>query len=193
MSTTAAILELLVIGVQALIWVLMLACAVFGVDWMTSPLVRDFLTPAKELIGVLALCVAYPLGVLVDEFADEVVFGERYRAMRKKMLGEPLMFTLLMEPRVVPVRFYFDYSRTRIRLVRSACVNAFAMAVAGAALCVRVQGGWRGGLGVLFALVLAWSFWKAWGSIQWNQFDKTRRAAIHVGVEVCDNDPGVAT
>ena len=192
MSTTAAILELLVIGVQAMVWLLMLACAVFGVEWV-RPFLKDDLPQFKEFLGVLALCVAYPLGVLVDEFADEVVFGPRYKRMREKMLGEPLLFTLLMDPRVAPVRFYFDYGRTRIRLVRSACVNAFATGVAGAALAVRVQGGWRGVVGVFAALILSWFFWKAWGSIQWNQFDKTLRAKAKVGVEVCDKGPGVAT
>ena len=145
MSTTAAILELLVIGIQSLIWLAMLIVAIFGPNWLP----KDFLLLYKDYLGIIGLSFAYPLGVMIDEFADEVVFGRIYRKLRDAKLGGPKMFELMMETQVAPVRMYFDYSRTKIRLVRSTCVNFWMGAVVGAVLVVRLQLGWNGWICVI--------------------------------------------
>jgi hypothetical protein len=179
MSTTAAILELLVIGVQALVWMGLLVCSIFGFGWASESwfvAYKDYAT----VLGIAVLCFAYPLGVAVDEFADEVVFRRPYLRMRHRITGKPSIFLLLMDPKAAGARWYFDYTRTKIRLVRSSCVNCWLIAICGALLVHRQQLGGNGWIGVIWATAVGLAFFASWFPIQRHQLEKAKEARFKV-------------
>src|SRR3954453_23996190 len=69
MNTTNLIVELIVIGVGASIWVSLLILALFGYTWIPG---KDLLaTPA--LILAPGLAIVYLLGVVTDRLSDSLL------------------------------------------------------------------------------------------------------------------------
>ncbi len=68
MSTTAILVEILIIGMQAMVWLVLLVLSVFGYKWLpdTAAAVKGW----EPAVSVLALGLCYTLGILVDRVAD---------------------------------------------------------------------------------------------------------------------------
>ncbi len=142
MNTTALVAEILVVGIQALVWVGLLTGALLGamcapeVSWQE---LRDWVTPIS--VGLLAF--AYTLGIMVDRLADSATRGlwnvyfprikgfAALRATVRKAGGEPAEF--------------LDYQRSRVRIARATCFN-LVLTILVAAL---VGPGWVRGLAFL--------------------------------------------
>ena|GEM_PF-2555239 len=74
MGTTLIIVELVIIGFQVLVWVALL----LGLDWIPFAKLKDWI----PLVGVLALALAYTLGIVFDRF-----FGFFTSKIQKKLLN----------------------------------------------------------------------------------------------------------
>jgi hypothetical protein len=68
MATTAMFIEILIIGLQAVVWLALLAASIFG----TKSVQLQNLSDWETLIVVLVFAIAYVLGILVDRLADTV-------------------------------------------------------------------------------------------------------------------------
>lgn len=78
MNTTNLFVELIVIGVFAAAWVVLLLLACFGIPpWLTADLLNIF-------TAVPILAVVYVLGVITDRFADWVFEKLFFKRLREK-------------------------------------------------------------------------------------------------------------
>jgi len=138
LPTTAAVLEILIVGVEALIWLSLLVLAVLprSVDTGTF-------AGSSALAIALAGLLAYALGVVVDRAADSL-----YTYLRKTKFGETIlqgwigdppsprpvppvgaMRLRTMAPDDGPARF-LEYQRSRLRIARATAFNlSFALVV----------------------------------------------------------------
>ena len=66
MTTTAMFIEILIIGLQAVVWIALLAASIFG----TKSVQLQNLSDWETLIIVLVFAIAYVLGTLVDRVTD---------------------------------------------------------------------------------------------------------------------------
>ncbi|MBW4556914.1 MAG: hypothetical protein KME59_13385 [Trichormus sp. ATA11-4-KO1] len=79
MSTTALVIEHLITGLQAVIWLLLLVLTAFGWNWINLTVLKDFTT----ILTFVGLAVVYPIGIFVDELAD-FVFKPWMKRIRRK-------------------------------------------------------------------------------------------------------------
>jgi hypothetical protein len=182
MSTTNLFVELIVIGVGAAAWLVLLVLSVFGWRWLPALNLPAML----ELIPTLSMI--YLLGILTDRVAD-VLFERRwvgrlrrdffptaadYHRARVVILTESERLAELLE-----------YGRSRLRICRGWAINAALIVVAlngfvwsqlnGHALQSRIA--LVGSL--LFAGIAALSFF-AWRAIVLTEYRKVADQSAHL-------------
>ncbi len=127
MSTTALVIEHLIVGLQAAIWLSLLVLTVFGWGWINLTVIKDFI----PIITFLVIAVVYPIGIFVDELAD-FVFKPWMRRIRRERFRLECVPTdhsnltamdLLLKTNDEFVLTYFNYIRVRIRVSRSTAIN----------------------------------------------------------------------
>ncbi|MBM3736152.1 MAG: hypothetical protein FJW39_10230 [Acidobacteria bacterium] len=198
MNTSAVFIEHLIIGIQALCWIAVGMLSLFGNGWY-SP---DVLTTYKDynvIISVILLCAAYPLGIALDTFADEIIFQKWADRIAARDGVQPKLFEALLDRRAQGGQFLFNYGRARLRLLRSSAVNAFLLLCAGLLLRIRhhevVPAQWADGVyRALFFLPLlaAAVFAYAWMLVHRNQVSKARRLHDELGRISTQTGPGTA-
>jgi hypothetical protein len=113
--TATAVVEILVVGIQTELWLALLACA-FSPDGHRSAV--STLKELKEwapLGTVLALALAYGLGVIVDRWADSMF----PRTALEKL---PRMRLTVMHKSEGLAKF-LEYQRSRLRIARGTVFN----------------------------------------------------------------------
>jgi len=125
MTTTALLIEHLISGVQATVWLILLSLTVFGYHWFNI----DNLKRTEAYFIPLLLAIAYPLGVFVDNLADDL-FKRTERKLTSKVIElEGLKGIRLTMMQVMGnadrdfAREYLAYVRSRVRLSRSTALN----------------------------------------------------------------------
>jgi hypothetical protein len=68
MSTTSILVEILIIGMQASVWLSIVILSLFGYQWVPSSLA--LVKGWEALLSVLGLGLCYTLGIFVDRAAD---------------------------------------------------------------------------------------------------------------------------
>jgi len=182
MSTTNLFVELIVIGVGAATWVVLLVLALFGYAWV--PVDRLFSPPA----AIPLLAVVYVLGIISDRIAD-VVFQWRwnddlldlhysdradYFSDRRRILTQSERFSELLE-----------YGRSRLRICRGWAFNSVLIAVALNAFLWSIKGeqgfAWAVSIaGSVSMLVFALAAWFAWRKLVMNEYRKIREQAEYL-------------
>jgi hypothetical protein len=134
MSTTAIFVEILVIGVQAAVWVTILVLNFFGYDWFVIS--QSSLEKWTGLLTIFIIAFCYTLGIVVDRVADGF-----FMIVRPLVLVKPR--NLLMKFRWVKDRFEkssqdkrmqilikedkatecLEYIRSRLRIMRATVLN----------------------------------------------------------------------
>ena len=130
MATTVLIVEHVLSGIQ-FAFVFALACIlVLGAPDQIPVLDSNWLIP----VTILGLAIVYPIGVLVDEFADLVSSG-REKTIRETVFannGLPTsvhLIDLLVHHDSSFLDSYFGYLRMRIRIARSAGLNFLLLTI----------------------------------------------------------------
>lgn len=185
MNTTNLFVELIVIGIGALTWTLLVLLTALGFDWL--PIDRAF--SIEALVPVLS--IVYVLGIITDRVADAIFdrwwsddlrsehFGERqeyYRARRQILTSSERLSDLL------------EYGRSRLRIARGWTLNAILIAM-GLNLFVwtRLRQSQMAArlsvVGTLFLLTLAAGAWYAWQSISLAEYRKIKEQSEHVSLE----------
>jgi hypothetical protein len=131
MATTLLFAELLIIGMQVVVWLAILIVDVFGIEWLAGVPLQDVSVWQIPFLAV-GFSVAYVLGILFDRIADSVFLPWDAR-LRKRILGN-------QAPSVGVARFelakdnerlhtYFEYTRSRVRIARASALNIGLTAV----------------------------------------------------------------
>ena len=74
MTTTAIFAELLVTGLQAIVWLVLASLSVAGLTWIDVGTVATRFKDWASLISVFVLGFAYALGIIVDRVADSLFY-----------------------------------------------------------------------------------------------------------------------
>ena len=123
MNTTVLFVELLIIGFQAGIWILLLFLSVFGYKWV-SGLQSMGISDWQTLITIFLLAMLYVLGIIIDRTADAIFSGWSQK-IKKRVFPDS-------DTPTSAIRFGFtneflnrqiEYTRTRMRIVRASSVN----------------------------------------------------------------------
>ena len=144
MSTTLLFAELLIIGVQAGIWLLLLVLNLTGLDWLQR---IQFVAVAdwQALIVVILLSLLYVLGIIVDRVADSIFSRWEFRitieTLRElKELKLPLVVLRFATSKDDEhLNHQYEYNRSRMRITRASSVN-FALITVFALSLIFVHG-----------------------------------------------------
>ena len=122
MKDTYIVFELVLVGFQMLIWVLLLVLSVFGYHWIHIDFVKDWATQ----LSFAALGVAYMLGVIFDKAIASLPFswvigGGALTKMRD--LPSPLEMRMQILARKAEVYEVLEKRINQHRLVRATVVN----------------------------------------------------------------------
>lgn len=182
MNTTNLFVELIVIGVGATLWIVLLILSLFGYAWVPF----DGLLSLPALIPILS--VIYVLGIVVDRLADalfEQIWKEgllarvymqanrndQYRNDRRLLYTESDRLADLLE-----------YGRSRLRICRGWVVNSVLILVAmNLFIWLRLEPALPrlqvslGGSGLLFLLILG--LWLSWRHLVLTDYRKTKDQA----------------
>lgn len=130
MTTTAVFVEILVGGVEALIWVVLLALAIVQPSKADAAALLDHKEWAAPIVPVL-LALAYALGIVVDRLADSL-FKPLIPVAAKEA---SLRFTVLA--RGDKVTDFLEYIRSRLRVARVTALNLAIVALT-APICLHL-------------------------------------------------------
>lgn len=120
MSTTAILLEFLLSGIQAALWLVLLLSTIFGTGGIGVDKIKSF----ETIVAVILLPFVYPLGVFVDNLADHILRGWARKIRFRHVTDESQSsFRLLIALRSEWLSSYFDYMRIRTRICRSSALN----------------------------------------------------------------------
>lgn len=173
MSTTNLFVELVVIGIGATIWVLLLLFTIFGYGWASFETILSW--PAL----IPGLAVVYALGIIVDRFADRlfeqwaVPLGSRwFKSEEEYHRARVLIYT-----QSDALRDLFEYSRSRLRICRGWAFNSvLTIGALNLFIWVRVPADdLRLKLAVFGSLVFAlfaYGAWRAWYRLVSNEYKR---------------------
>jgi hypothetical protein len=120
MNTTSLFIDLLISGMQVALWLCLLIASVIGVDPKFVKEIKGW----EVVLAVVLLPVVYPVGIFIDNLADDLLrpLGRRIRS-RFKLDDSPSVMKLLTRTKDDSLSRYFEYVRTRIRISRSSALN----------------------------------------------------------------------
>lgn len=125
MNTTLLFAELLIIGLQAGIWVFLLALNIFGVTWINQ-VQQTGLSDWQTIIVAILLSVFYVLGIIVDRLAD-AAFVLWNKKITKSIIPDPPLPIVTMRFEAGKDNEYlnrqFEYTRSRMRISRASSFN----------------------------------------------------------------------
>jgi hypothetical protein len=130
MSTTAIVVELLVVGLETLAWAILLIGSLFGLDWL-KPLAIAF-EQAGVLLTMLIVGFAYIVGIVVEQVSDALIQPWEKRienSTRKKFRSGIWNKKFYIYGHFEQATQQLDYMRSRRRLLRSSILNIALIAI----------------------------------------------------------------
>lgn len=141
MNTTLLFAELLIIGLQASVWLFLLALVVFGTNWLQA-LSTLGLADWQTAIVVIALSIVYVLGIIIDRLAD-LVFARWDKKIRERIFPNAPLSIGVMRFQLGKDNEYlnrqFEYTRSRMRISRASILNFILMTILGVILIAQLQ------------------------------------------------------
>lgn len=145
MTSTAIFAEILVVGLQAMVWLVMLCLWIADLKGIPVGSIGGRLGGLKEwaaLITTFVLGFAYTLGIIVDRLADSISTGIERRFFRQtkpgrtdEKSGEPVPIKrLLVMSKAPEITKFLEYIRSRMRIARSTSLNLLLTTIAAALL-----------------------------------------------------------
>jgi len=127
MSTTVVFAELLIVGIQAIVWLLLVLLSLFGINWIKVD-VLNFLKDWVQIITVFVLAFAYTFGIIIDRISDSFL-NPISKNIKKRYIDNSLpkitYMRLYIKTQSQPLNDYIDYIRSRQRIARSTAFNIF--------------------------------------------------------------------
>lgn len=123
LSTTSLLVEHLIAGVMACIWIVLMMLCVYPV----SPSMLPVLIAYKYLILIVLSVLSYPIGMIVDNIADSILMirSKKYKNAEDYLSVTELIYHLKDDN----IKDWFTYNRFKIRIMRSCWLNALIACV----------------------------------------------------------------
>ena len=123
MSTTNLFVELIVIGIGAMLWLILLTLALFGFQWL------QFKVEILVALVIPLLSLIYLLGIIVDRIADSIFERIWSKQIRKTVYQESNQQNFYNDRRLVlsqqnPITERLLYAQSRTRICRGWSLNA---------------------------------------------------------------------
>ncbi|MEW5735719.1 MAG: hypothetical protein AB1921_12745 [Thermodesulfobacteriota bacterium] len=121
MTTSMLFAELVIIGIQVIVWLGLLFIGYLGIPaWIVN--LKDWQT----VVAVLVLCIGYTLGILFDRISDRV-FARWNNILKQRIIPNP-------DPSIGAMRYliaedndhlnnFLEYTRSRMRISRASALN----------------------------------------------------------------------
>lgn len=145
MATTAVFVELLIVGLQAMIWIVGLIVAIWGTDWIVDSegFLHSLSSPILAGLMLSLFAVSYTVGIVIDRLSDAILgpLGRRISAtVNKEWTTEDKWSASHYEVLHASTGMgtVTEYIRSRMRVVRGLVVNAPLTTIA-AGLAVEFQ------------------------------------------------------
>lgn len=166
MNTTLLFAEILVIGLQAGIWSVLLAGLLFGFEWLallSIPAVQPF----TAILIAVGLSIFYVLGIVVDRVADfaltrleKNIRNQFYPHLHNRSVSA-LRYEISKDKEYLNRQF--EYIRSRLRIARASSLNFLIITIL-AVILLRNQVEYLLPVGIVGVLLTAGTF-LAWVSI----------------------------
>lgn len=191
MSTTLLFAELLIIGLQATIWLSLLIVNIWGYRWLSTIQAIGF-SDWQTVIVVLALSFVYVLGIIIDRVADLFFSGWDKRIREKIIPNAPLPIAVMRFELGKDNEYLnrqFEYTRSRMRIARASSIN-FALIILLAILFVlnHLQGD-PGQVGYLIFLLVFGSFLVCATLYTWHKLERTYFELVKANYELYESKP----
>jgi hypothetical protein len=182
MSTTELFVELIVVGVGASIWIVLLAFTLFGWSW------SDFNTVFSLPALLPALSITYVLGIVVDRVADSVFETLWGQALFQRFYSNKTDYyndrrTIYAQAnRLVDL---LEYGRSRLRICRGWAINTVMIALTLNLFALIRLSPWQlkamvSISGTLALGLLAYGTWFSWYKINANDLRKVKEQAAYL-------------
>lgn len=176
MSTTNLFVELVVVGVGAFVWVLLILMGV-SVEPVSS--IRDLL---KIELFIPLLSLIYVLGIVVDRVADTIfdhLWGKKIRNSVFPDRNEYYKARSMIFSSSEPISELLEYNRSRLRICRGWSLNSvmIILALNFYAVLVPSSNAKQIVLGSIIFSLLAIGSWYAWRNILKKEYGKTKYQA----------------
>lgn len=131
MATTAIFAELLIIGLEACVWLVLFSRIILG----TSEVDISVLKGWEALATIFVLGVAYTLGIVVDRLTDSLLHSIDVKLRNRwipRREGDPSVSERRLRIMAENERMaeFLDYLRSRVRIARSTVFNLALILVA---------------------------------------------------------------
>lgn len=121
MTTSLLFVELIIIGLQAMVWLGLLAFSYASIG--------NLLACLKDIDGALTVLIlgfSYTLGLLVDRLAD-ALYAPWNDRLKKKIIPNPAPNIGTMRYQIdkenTPLNQFLEYTRSRMRIARATSLN----------------------------------------------------------------------
>jgi len=181
MNTTAIFAEILVIGLQAVVWLSLVILSISGVPSVDRQALGEVLPKWTALLVLFSTVIAYSLGIIIDRIADSLFhrldLGIRARRVRSSLPSPARMRLHILAQNEGMARF-LDYIRSRLRIARSTCLNVMLITLAAAVFLVTRTSAGRPEVTLVIAagLVLFLAAFYAWRRISWTYYKRLGQA-----------------
>ncbi|KKQ34482.1 MAG: hypothetical protein US52_C0057G0003 [candidate division WS6 bacterium GW2011_GWA2_37_6] len=178
MNTTDIFIEHLIAGVQVGVWLLLLFLSVFGYEWVNIEQIQQM----QLILAVILLPFIYPLGIVVDNIADEIL-QPLHRRIRKSVVGDKDISTarLMLRLQSEHTASQLDYIRRRIRISRSTFINMIIITITSVIFTIgRLQDKLNGDFykALIFEIIIGSVFiylsWNSWADFTTTQYKRVK-------------------
>lgn len=168
MQTTKLYVEYIVIGMESLVWIVLLVLMCLG----KSSLVFFDYCIQNLLTSIFMIGACYVLGLLTDRVADRLTDKKKRRIKNRYPIKAS---TSILVWEKVKQDTFAAFTLSRIRILRSTMVNSAVIGVAGmlVSFCVYCNG-ILGILSLVFFEIMALIAWQAHTSFLINYYRKTQ-------------------
>lgn len=126
MNTTSLFVELVVIGIGAAFWIVLLIFAIFGYSWVPTDNIPSLLA------AIPLLTTVYVLGIVTDRMIDRLfdrIWGNKLKLKyfnNSSEAYEARRIVITSSDRMADI---IEYNRSRLRICRGWTVHSFLIAV----------------------------------------------------------------
>ena len=184
MSTTLLFVEIIIIGLQVTVWLVIVILLFFGHDWISPAELSKW----QGVGALILLSFAYTVGTLFDRLSDRI-FSRWNERLKAREFPDPPAALVAVRYEVAKENEYlnrlFEYTRSRMRIARATSVNAPLITLLLVTYYLTWMGSWTSGKKLLIGgLTIAFGlFFTALAIQAWNKLMKTYVKLIRVNYE----------